>query len=40
VIPAFGIVNELLSKYNIIVIFAREAMIYAYASIALLGAIV
>jgi len=40
ILPGFGIVNELISKYCNVVIFAREGMIYAMFSIALLGCIV
>jgi cytochrome c oxidase subunit 1 len=40
ILPGFGIVNELISKYSNVIIFAREGMIYAMFSIALLGYIV
>ena len=40
IIPGFGIISEILSKYSKKVIFGREGMIYAINSIALLGSIV
>jgi heme/copper-type cytochrome/quinol oxidase subunit 1 len=40
ILPGFGIINELISKCNKIVIFAKEGMIYALLSIALLGLLV
>jgi len=40
ILPGFGIISEVISKYSKRCIFGREGMIYAIFSIALLGSIV
>ena len=40
IVPGFGIISEVISKYSKKCIFGREGMIYAIFSIALLGSIV